>query len=145
MGVGGGLAATAASHGLGNQRQERSIEDQRLGGLIGDDPSYGSGHSSTAGRVGQGAGASAVGTGTGSGSHSHSSGGLGAAGAGAGAAGGVAGLTAGQRDPSGHGAGAGDKGMLAQPQHATGLVGELERRAQASGTHVAGFGSQGNY
>lgn len=85
----------------------------------------GGGHSGSSGL----AGASAVGTGAGL--------------TGAGAAG-AAGLTSGQRDPSGHGAGAGEKGMLAQPQHETGLTSELERRAQKAGTHAAGFGTHGN-
>ncbi|KAK9896389.1 hypothetical protein P389DRAFT_171539 [Cystobasidium minutum MCA 4210] len=154
MGVGGGLAATAASQGLGSHGQQRGIEDQRLGGLVGDSSSYGSsGHTgrgsnmteatrdasghhdgSSSSRMGAGAGAAAIGTGAG----------LGAAGASSGNHGGSSGLTSGSRDASGHGAGAGEKGMLSQPQYETGLTNELERRAQQAGTHAAGFGSHGN-
>lgn len=139
-GVGGGLAATAASQGLGSTGQSRSIEDQRLGGLVGDDNSYNNSSSSTSrsgGALGAGAGAAAIGT-AGAGAYGASSG------HGSSGHGGAAGLTSGQRDASGHGAGAGEQGMLAQPQYETGLTSELERRAQKSGTHAAGFGTHGN-
>ena len=150
MGVGSGLAATAAQQGLGStgRGNERSIEDQRLGGLIGDSNSYDN-NNSRSGHTGQGSNLREA-MSDAQGHNTRSSGGLGSSGAlggaaavGTGAAG-AAGLTAGQRDPSGHGAGAGKDGMLAQPQYETGLTSELERRAQKSGTHAAGFGTHGN-